>query len=158
MRCPDESDQSGKVRIRVLDSDPATQQLYFDAKIKQARLKCGCVPYGTECGPGCRCRVRSPLLCGTAPYYGFFFFIFFGGFFNFFSYYIQHCFICRPSDSTVPTDAGFELRTVATGALAVRCSNHLARSHPNLARSHPYLARSHPYLARSHPYLARSHP
>ena len=35
-----------------------------------AKLKCGCVPYGTECGPGCRCRVRSPLLCGTAPYYG----------------------------------------------------------------------------------------
>ena len=33
-----------------------------------------------------------------------------------FLYYIQHCFICRPSDSTVPT-----------GALAVRRSNHLAR-------------------------------
>jgi hypothetical protein len=28
----------------------------------------------------------------------------FGG--DFLSYYIQHCFICRPSDSTVPTDAG----------------------------------------------------
>ena len=26
MRCPDDSDQSGKVRIRVLDSDPDTQQ------------------------------------------------------------------------------------------------------------------------------------
>ncbi len=47
-----------------------------------------------------------------------------GGFFLFFSYYIQHCFICRPSDSTVPTDAGIEPRTVATGALAARCSNH----------------------------------
>ncbi len=35
----------------------------------------------------------------------------------FFSYYIQHCFICRPSDSIVPTDAGIEPRTVATGAL-----------------------------------------
>ncbi len=23
-----------------------------------AKLKCGCVPYGTECGPGCRCWVR----------------------------------------------------------------------------------------------------
>ncbi len=45
-------------------------------------------------------------------------------FFFFFSYYIQHCFICRPSDSTVPTDAGIEPRTVATGALAVRRSNH----------------------------------
>ncbi len=40
------------------------------------------------------------------------------------SYNIQHCFICRPSDSTVPTDAGIEIRTVATGALAVRRSNH----------------------------------
>ncbi len=47
--------------------------------------------------------------------------IFFG---DFFSYFIQHCFICRPSDSTVPTDAGIEPRTVATGALAVRRSNH----------------------------------
>jgi hypothetical protein len=43
---------------------------------------------------------------------------------DFFSYFIQHCFICRPSDSTVPTDAGIEPRTVATGALAVRRSNH----------------------------------
>ncbi len=30
----------------------------------------------------------------------------------------------RPSDSTVPTDAGNEPRTVATGALAVRRPNH----------------------------------
>ncbi len=45
-------------------------------------------------------------------------------FFSFFSYYIQHCFICRPLDSTVPTDAGIEPRTVATGAKAVRRSNH----------------------------------
>ncbi len=44
----------------------------------------------------------------------FFFFLFFC------SYNIQHCFICRPSDSTVPTDAGIEPGTVATGALAVR--------------------------------------
>jgi hypothetical protein len=34
----------------------------------------------------------------------------------------QHCFICRPS---VPTDAGIEPRTVATGALAVRRSRPL---------------------------------
>jgi hypothetical protein len=38
-------------------------------------------------------------------------------------YYIQHCFICRPSDSTVPTDAGIEPRTVEAGALAVRRSS-----------------------------------
>jgi hypothetical protein len=54
----------------------------------------------------------------------FFFKYFLGDFFSFFSYNIQHCFICRPSDSTVPTDAGIEPRTVATGALAVRRSNH----------------------------------
>jgi hypothetical protein len=29
-------------------------------------------------------------------------------------YFIQHCFICRPSDSTVSEDAGIEPRTVAT--------------------------------------------
>jgi hypothetical protein len=46
------------------------------------------------------------------------------GIFYFFSYDIQHCFICRPSDSTVPTDAGIEPRTVATGALAVNHVNH----------------------------------
>ncbi len=45
-------------------------------------------------------------------------------------YCIQHCFICRPSDSTVSEDAGIEPRTVATSALAVRRSNHWARSHP----------------------------
>ena len=49
-----------------------------------------------------------------------FFLIFFWGDFLFFSYFIQHYFIGRPSDSTVPTDAGIEPRTVATGALAVR--------------------------------------
>jgi hypothetical protein len=45
-------------------------------------------------------------------------------FISFCSYNIQHCFICRPSDSTVPTDAGIEPWTVATCALAVRRSNH----------------------------------
>jgi hypothetical protein len=48
----------------------------------------------------------------------FFLNIFWGIYSIFFSYYIQHCFICRPSDSTVQTDAGIEPRTVATGALA----------------------------------------
>ncbi len=40
--------------------------------------------------------------------------------FFFFMYDIQHCFICRPSDSTVSEDAGIEPRTVAITALAVR--------------------------------------
>jgi hypothetical protein len=45
-------------------------------------------------------------------------------------YCIQHCFTCRPSDSAVSKDAVIEPRTVATSALAVRRSNHSARSHP----------------------------
>jgi hypothetical protein len=44
-------------------------------------------------------------------------------------YCFQHCFICRPSGSTVSEGAGIEPRTVATSALAVRRSNHLGRSH-----------------------------
>ncbi len=52
-----------------------------------------------------------------------------GEFFSFFCmYFIQHCFICRPSDSTVPEDPGIEPRTVATFALAVKRSNHAAIS------------------------------
>jgi hypothetical protein len=39
------------------------------------------------------------------------------GFFLF-MYGMHHCFICRPSDSTVLEDAGIEPRTVATTALA----------------------------------------
>jgi hypothetical protein len=52
-----------------------------------------------------------------------------GNIFRFFHYFIQHCFICRPSDSTVSEDAGIKPRTVATMALAVRRSNQSARSH-----------------------------
>ncbi len=37
-------------------------------------------------------------------------------------YCIQHCFNCRPSDSTVSEDAGIESKNVATSALAVRRS------------------------------------
>jgi hypothetical protein len=61
---------------------------------------------------------------------------------------IQHCFICRPSDSIVYEDAGIEPITVATSALAVRRSNHSARSYPQSARSHPQTARSHPHSDR----------
>jgi hypothetical protein len=37
-----------------------------------------------------------------------------------FMYFVQHGFICRPSDFTVSEDAGIEPRTVATLALANR--------------------------------------
>jgi hypothetical protein len=66
--------------------------------------------------------------------------------FFFFMYCIRHCFICRPSDSTVSEDAKIEPMTVATSTLAVRLSNHSARSHPQSARSDLIhnSARSHP--------------
>ncbi len=44
-------------------------------------------------------------------------------------YFIQRSFICRPSDSPVSENAGIEPRTLATSALAVRRSTHLASSH-----------------------------
>jgi hypothetical protein len=47
---------------------------------------------------------------------------------DFFAYVIQHCFNCRPSDSTVLEDAGIEPRTVSTlpDALATRLA-HIAK-------------------------------
>jgi hypothetical protein len=69
--------------------------------------------------------------------YIFFLKYFFGEFFFFFFVLYSTLLHLPPSDSTVSTDAGTEPRTVATGALAIRRSTHLARSHPHLARSHP---------------------
>ncbi len=46
----------------------------------------------------------------------------------FYMYDIQHCFICRPSYSTVSEDAGIEPRTVASTALTVRRSNDLIQT------------------------------
>ncbi len=45
-------------------------------------------------------------------------------------YFIQHCFICRPSDSTVSEEVGIDPRSVMTSALAIRRFNHSGRSHP----------------------------
>ncbi len=78
--------------------------------------------------------------------------------FWFFMYFFQHCFICRPSDSSVSEDAGIESRTVVTLTLAVRHSNPSARSHLHSARSHPHSVRSHPLSARYHTLSARYHP
>jgi hypothetical protein len=64
----------------------------------------------------------------------------------FFMYDIQHCFICRPLRFHCVVGCGIEPGTVATTALAVRRSNHSARSHPYSARSHPLSARSHPQV------------
>jgi hypothetical protein len=68
-----------------------------------------------------QCRIRS------------FCIIYSKGDFFVFMYCIQHCFIRRPSDSSVSKDAGIvPCRTVATSALTVRRSNHSARSHPQV--------------------------
>jgi hypothetical protein len=73
---------------------------------------------------------------------------------------IQHCFICRLSDSTVSEDAGIEPRSVATSAFAVRRLHfiHPASSHSQSGTSHPLSATSHPQSATSHPQSATSHP
>ncbi len=66
-----------------------------------------------------------------------------GEFYGFllFMYDIQHCFICRPSDSTVPEDAEIEPRTVVTRyGIGCQVSNHSPGSHPLSARSHPHMA------------------
>jgi hypothetical protein len=72
-----------------------------------------------------------------------FFFLSKGDFFWIFFYvrYIQHCFICSPKDSAMSEDAGIEPRTVATTPLALRHSNHSARSHP-----HPMILNS-PFIS-----------
>ncbi len=51
---------------------------------------------------------------------------------------IQHCFICRPSDSPRSEAAAIERRTVATWALAVRwyITMHSDRSHPKFLFYH----------------------
>jgi hypothetical protein len=49
-----------------------------------------------------------------------------------FMYVTHHCFICRPSDSTVSEDAGNETKTDATLALTARGSILSARSHLQL--------------------------
>ncbi len=68
-----------------------------------------------------------------------------GDFLSFFLFYvpyvIQHCFICRPLDSTVSEEAGNEPRTIATLALTASRSNHYARSHPHSAKSHPQMSK-----------------
>jgi hypothetical protein len=48
-------------------------------------------------------------------------------------YFIQNCFICRPSDFTVSEGAGIEPMTVATSALAIR----RATSHPLIVKVNP---------------------
>jgi hypothetical protein len=53
---------------------------------------------------------------------------------------------------------GFNPGFLRLMALAVKRSNHSARSRPYSTRSHPYSTRSNPYSARSHPNSARSHP
>jgi hypothetical protein len=59
-----------------------------------------------------------------------------GGFFGI--YFIQHCLICRLTDSTVSEVAWIEPRTVATRPDLIHYSARLDLIH-NSARSHPQL-------------------
>ncbi len=74
-------------------------------------------------------------------------------------YDIQHCFICRPSDSIVSKDAGIEPRKVATTALAVRRPNHSARTQPltRLDLIHTRLDHIHTRLDHIHTRLDHIH-
>ncbi len=74
-----------------------------------------------------RCMIH--VFCQPTKYYffliaGSLFLFFEGDSFGFLKHFFQHCFISRPSDSTVSLDARIELRTVATLALAVRCCSN----------------------------------
>ncbi len=55
-----------------------------------------------------------------------------------FIYDIQHCYICRPSDSTVSKDAGIEPRTVATEALALTTRLDLSHMDETLTNCNRY--------------------
>jgi len=65
----------------------------------------------------------------TEEPFGYFVIVQMGIILDFVMYVIQHCFICRPSNSTVSEDAGIEPRGVATLALTASRSSHSARSH-----------------------------
>ncbi len=89
-------------------SDPNRHQNDADFPMKTPR---------SVADPGCSSRIPDPgswIRIFSIPDPGFFFS---GGFFWILNYFIQHCFICRPSDSTVPVNAGIEPRTVSTKAL-----------------------------------------
>jgi hypothetical protein len=74
-----------------------------------------------------------------------------GIFWNFVVFFIQHCFICRPSDFTVSDVAGIEPRTVElwdwqSDALSTRLDIiHSARSQPSRLDLIHFSASSHPH-------------
>ncbi len=59
-------------------------------------------------------------------------------------FFIQHCFICRPSDYTVSEDTGIEPTTVATMPLAVRSSDHLAKLNIEIPKTGNYFPTCQP--------------
>ncbi len=107
----------------VWDSGGTLIQAVFRNRINWFRIRIQHFWLNTDPDPD-SIRIEGLMTKNWKIFYFFSFLVFWGFFFYFFSYYIQHCFICRPSDSTVPTDAGIEPRTVAIGALTVRRSNH----------------------------------
>ncbi len=64
-------------------------------------------------------------------------------------YFIQHCFICRPLDFTVPTDAGIEPRTaVATGAYFLIQPLRYSAQAPGVGGEHRVPQRRHRQVRR----------
>jgi hypothetical protein len=84
-----------------------------------------------------------------------------GGFFGFLCmYFIQDCFIFRPSDSTVSEDAGIKSRTVETSALAVRRSIttrlHLIHTRLHLIHTRLHLIQTGLHLIHTRLHLIHS--
>ncbi len=73
-------------------------------------------------------------------------------------YVIQHCFICRPSNSTVSEEAGIKPRIVAALTLTAKRSNHwLDPIHSRLDLIHTRLDRIHTWLDLIHTRLDLIH-
>ncbi len=85
-----------------------------------------------------------------------------GNFYRFFlfMYVIQHCFICRPLNSTLRRMLGSNSDCRDFGIESTRSHPHSAISLPRSARSHPQLSQISSTLGqmKSHPHSARSHP
>jgi hypothetical protein len=60
-------------------------------------------------------------------------------FFFFFMYFIQHCFICRPSDCTVSEDAGIEPRTVIRNTSFLSYRTYVPVSYIRISVRYPFL-------------------
>jgi hypothetical protein len=131
----------------VLSESPRSSTFYHSPLLP--RLFPSPSPVLPETAPSSQCSPGAPSSLAVlseypppSPYSHRVFFFISGNFcLLFFQYFIQHCFICRPSDSTV------EPRTVATSVLTARCSNHSDRSHSTADISHVFEGKRYMYTA-----------